>query len=95
MKLRKTFVPPNDYRPLKKSRKIYLTDAVYSPDINYIGLIIGPKGVTQKLLENKSGCKISIRVKGASKTKRVEFDSDDKLHILIQAETDENLDKGV
>ena len=44
MKIRKTFVPPNDYRPMKKSRKIYLTDAIYAPDINYIGLIIGPKG---------------------------------------------------
>jgi splicing factor 1 len=45
MKLRKTFVPPNDYRPMKRSRKIYLTDAMYTPDINYIGLIIGPKGI--------------------------------------------------
>jgi splicing factor 1 len=44
MKMRKTFVPPNDYRPLKKFRKIYLTDVLYTPDINYIGLIIGPKG---------------------------------------------------
>ena len=47
------------------------------------------------MLENKTGCKISIRGKGASKTKRVELDSDDKLHVLIQADTDECLDKGI
>jgi splicing factor 1 len=47
------------------------------------------------MLESKTGCKISIRGKGASKTKRVELDSDDKLHVLIQAETDENLEKGI
>lgn len=47
------------------------------------------------MLENKTGCKISIRGKGASKTKRVELDSDDKLHVLIQAENDESLDKGI
>ena len=30
-------------------------------------MIIGPRGTTQKMLEQKSGCKISIRGKGSSK----------------------------
>ena len=37
------------------------------PDSNYIGMIIGPRGTTQKSLEQKSGCKISIRGKGSTK----------------------------
>ena len=60
-----------------------------------MGKIIGPRGMTQKKLEQASGCKISIRGKGSSRSKKLEIDSDDKLHILIQADTDENLQKGV
>lgn len=59
--------PPPDYKPPKKSRKIYLPNSLYEPDSNYIGMIIGPRGTTQKMLEQKSGCKISIRGKGSSK----------------------------
>lgn len=54
MKMRKTFVPPNDYRPLKKQRKIYLQESYYTPDINYIGLIIGPKGIPTNWLMFRS-----------------------------------------
>ena len=51
MKMRKTFVPPSDYKPLKKFKKIYLTDnAVNDTKANYIGKIIGPGGRTQKLI---------------------------------------------
>lgn len=51
MKMRKTFVPPEDYKPLKKFKKIYLTDnAINDSKANYIGKIIGPGGKTQKLI---------------------------------------------
>lgn len=93
--MRKAFVAPLDYRPMKKQQKIYLTDTAYAPETNYIGLIIGPKGSTQKMLEGKTGCKISIRGKGSSNTKKYDLDSDDKLHVLIQAESDESLGRGV
>jgi len=67
LKLRKTFVPPAEYRPPKKSKKIFLPEELtYDGKNQYISLIIGPKGVTQKALENKSGCKISVRGKGSS-----------------------------
>ena len=43
MKMRKTFAPPYDYRPLKKYKKIFLTDAAMNDTkANYIGKIIGP-----------------------------------------------------
>ena len=59
MKMRKTyfcfnsrFVPPSDYKPLKKFKKIYLSDnAIKDTKANYIGKIIGPGGKTQKLIE--------------------------------------------
>ena len=35
--------------------------------INYVGLLIGPKGTNQKRLEQESGCKILVRGKGTQK----------------------------
>lgn len=51
------------------------------PDSNYIGMIIGPRGTTQKSLEQKSGCKISIRGKGSTKVKIILFFK--KIKILL------------
>ena len=75
MKMRKTyifnnfrFVPPDDYKPMKKYKKIYLTEtAINDSKANYIGKIIGPQGSTQKLIEKRSGCKIAVRGRGANK----------------------------
>ena len=42
---------------------------LFIPEIenyNFIGLILGPRGSTQRELEKKSGCKISIRGKGSN-----------------------------
>lgn len=49
--MRKTFVPPEDYKPLKKFKKIYLCEsAINDTKANYIGKIIGTRGQTQKLI---------------------------------------------
>jgi splicing factor 1 len=37
------------------------------PNYNFIGLIIGPRGKTQKELEARTGCKIAIRGRGSVK----------------------------
>jgi len=42
----------------KIKRKIYLPK---NTGVNYIGLLIGPRGLYQKRLEEESGCKILIR----------------------------------
>ena len=84
-----TFVAPNDFRPLKKEKKIYLPED--DPDVNYIGIIIGPRGSTQKILENKSGCRISIRGRG---TKQSKFNSDEQMHVLLQANSDDQIERG-
>ena len=46
---------------IKIKRKIYVP---LTTTFNYIGLLIGPKGLNQKLLEEKTGCKILVRGKG-------------------------------
>eukprot|EP01017_Pseudomicrothorax_dubius_P037366 TRINITY_DN5469_c0_g1_i1.p1 TRINITY_DN5469_c0_g1~~TRINITY_DN5469_c0_g1_i1.p1 ORF type:complete len:545 (+),score=115.19 TRINITY_DN5469_c0_g1_i1:99-1637(+) len=93
MKLNKNFVPPHDYKPPKKSRKIFLPSQSENPDISYVGIVLGPRGATQKELESKTGTKISIRGKGSSQSKRVQLDDDEPLHVLIQGESDEAIEK--
>ena len=50
--------------PTKVRRKIKVPP---DPSFNYIGLIIGPKGVSQKKLEEETGAKILVRGRGSQK----------------------------
>jgi len=63
MKIDKFYKPPSDYRIPKKTKKIFIPEI---EGINFIGTILGPSGSTQRDLEKKSGCKISIRGKGSN-----------------------------
>lgn len=58
--------PPGFISKRKRSHRIDIPIAEYPP-YNFIGLIIGPRGKTQKDMENKTGCKIAIRGKGSIK----------------------------
>ncbi|XP_020586915.1 branchpoint-bridging protein-like [Phalaenopsis equestris] len=94
------FRPPADYRPPKLQKKLYIPMKEY-PGYNFIGLIIGPRGNTQKRMEKETGAKIVIRGKGSVKEGRLQQKRDLKhdpaenedLHVLVEAETQEALDK--
>ncbi|CAL1354757.1 unnamed protein product [Linum trigynum] len=93
------FKPPADYRPPKLHKKLYIPMKEY-PGYNFIGLIIGPRGNTQKRMERETGAKIVIRGKGSVKEGRLQQKRDLKpdpsenedLHVLVEAETQEALD---
>eukprot|EP00798_Chlamydomonas_sp_ICE-L_P010194 gene10194-8106_t len=96
------FKPPSDYRPEKKTRRIPIPVHEF-PLINFIGLVIGPRGNTQKRMEKESGAKIVIRGKGSMKEGRakpltasgkpVDNGENEELHVLVTAENDEQLIK--
>ena len=48
----------------KYKTKIYLPR---HHGVNFVGLLIGPKGIYQKKLEEMTGCKILIRGRGSHK----------------------------
>ena len=50
----------------KFARKIYIPWKEY-PSYNFIGMVIGPRGSTQKKLEQQTLCKVSVRGKGSGK----------------------------
>ncbi|KAB1670203.1 hypothetical protein ES319_1Z190600v1 [Gossypium barbadense] len=99
LKKNPAFKPPADYRPPKLQKKLYIPMKEY-PGYNFIGLIIGPRGNTQKRMEKETGAKIVIRGKGSVKEGRLQQKRDLKpdpaenedLHVLVEAETQESLD---
>ncbi|KAF5843366.1 hypothetical protein DUNSADRAFT_17944 [Dunaliella salina] len=92
------YKPPPDYRPEKKHRRLRIPVDEY-PGYNFIGLIIGPRGNTQKRMEKETGAKIAIRGRGSVKEGRLRKDSskpdpseNEELHVLVTADTDEQAD---
>ena len=101
MKTIPDFKPPSDYRrPNKTQDKIYVPVNDY-PEINFIGLLIGPRGNTLKSMESKSGAKIAIRGKGSVKEGKGRTDPnttanlDEDLHCLVMADSEEKVNAAI
>ena len=85
----------------KITRKVYMPIKDY-PDYNFIGLVLGPRGATQRSMEEETGCKIAIRGKGSVREGRnVRLNSqaeqmmNDDLHVLITGEDPEMVEQAV
>ncbi|KAL3119794.1 hypothetical protein niasHT_010085 [Heterodera trifolii] len=68
LRLNPNYKPPADYRPpnIKLHDKVWIPQEEH-PEINFVGLLIGPRGNTLKALEAETGAKIIIRGKGSIK----------------------------
>lgn len=81
-------------------RKVYIPYREF-PNVNFMGMVIGPRGNTQKHLEKDTNCKISVRGRGAKGSessampatgaeslaqKKRREDDEDELHVQITAE---------
>eukprot|EP00613_Pedinella_sp_CCMP2098_P056642 CAMPEP_0171864168 /NCGR_PEP_ID=MMETSP0992-20121227/28697_1 /TAXON_ID=483369 /ORGANISM="non described non described, Strain CCMP2098" /LENGTH=230 /DNA_ID=CAMNT_0012486689 /DNA_START=37 /DNA_END=726 /DNA_ORIENTATION=+ len=73
----------------KEKKKIYIPTGAEFGDIDFRKLIIGPRGMTQKAMEEKFGCKIVIRGRGSQKDggfgMGTEDDMDD-LHVCVEGD---------
>ncbi|WOG91334.1 hypothetical protein DCAR_0310582 [Daucus carota subsp. sativus] len=77
------------------SKELYVPVKEY-PKYNFIGLILGPKGNTQKRMELKSGCMIRLRGKDSSKSaQEVDSSEDEELNVYIEAVSQKSLDAAV
>ncbi|KAJ3088499.1 hypothetical protein HK100_008022 [Physocladia obscura] len=91
------FVPPVDYKKPTKAAEKYFLPAREFPEINFIGLLIGPRGNTLKKMESESGAKISIRGKGSVKEGKSRSDGqlapgeEEDLHCLVVAPTEDQV----
>ncbi|XP_069129909.1 KH domain-containing RNA-binding protein qki.L-like isoform X4 [Argopecten irradians] len=76
------------------SEKLYVPVKEH-PDFNFVGRILGPRGMTAKELEQFTGCKIMVRGKGSMRDKKKEEQNrgkanwehlNEELHVLITVE---------
>jgi splicing factor 1 len=91
------FRPPLDYKRAQRvQEKVYIPQDDH-PDINFIGLLIGPRGNTLKKMEAETGTKISIRGKGSVKEGKIKSESsrqagdDDYLHALVSGDCEDRV----
>ncbi|KAG0496822.1 hypothetical protein HPP92_001513 [Vanilla planifolia] len=93
------FWHPIGDKPTKLTRKLYVPVKQY-PDYNFVGILLGPRGLTQKRMEKESGARILLRGKGSARLGKVKHIKDSKndlyededLHIYIEAEDTESLE---
>ena len=80
------------------SEKLYVPSKEH-PDFNFVGRILGPRGMTAKELEQYTGCKIMVRGKGSMRDKKKEEQNkgkpnwehlNDELHVLLTVEDTAN-----
>ena len=74
---------------------MYIPQKEY-PGYNFIGLIIGPRGNTQKRMQKETNTKIAIRGKGsvkegASRDPKYDYGEDEELHVLITGDKQEDV----
>ena len=79
-------------------KKVYIPNREF-PDVNFLGLLIGPRGRTQKELEARTGARILIRGKGSQKGgdysgPSANPDDDDEQHVSIEG-TEEAVGKAL
>ncbi|CAG5122715.1 unnamed protein product, partial [Candidula unifasciata] len=103
MKLNPDFKPPSDYKPpiIRVNDKVMIPQEEH-PEINFVGLLIGPRGNTLKNLEKDTGAKIIIRGKGSVKDGKIGRKDgqplpgeDEPLHAYVTANNPENVKKAV
>ncbi|KAJ8318389.1 hypothetical protein KUTeg_003480 [Tegillarca granosa] len=103
MDLNAEYKPPADYKPpvVRVSDKVMIPQDEH-PEINFVGLLIGPRGNTLKNLEKDTGAKIIIRGKGSVKEGKIGRKDgqplpgeDEPLHAYVTANNPENVKKAV
>lgn len=78
----------------KWAEKIWIPQREF-PDINFIGLLIGPRGNTLKKMEAESGAKISIRGRGSLKEGKSDpaslASAEEELHAFVSGDVSEKV----
>ncbi|VDN07408.1 unnamed protein product [Thelazia callipaeda] len=91
-------LPDPEGEPVTIQEKVYVPRKEH-PDYNFVGRILGPRGMTAKQLEQETGCKIMVRGRGSMRDRRKEEMNrgkpnwehlDDELHVLVQCEDTPN-----
>ncbi|XBW36315.1 hypothetical protein QEN19_001897 [Hanseniaspora menglaensis] len=93
--------PENYVKPNFFKEKFYVPVEEYK-HINFVGLLLGPRGATLRNLQQQSGCRIQIRGKGSFKEGRSQeelpkgsMSISEPLHCLVIADSETKLKTGL
>lgn len=88
-------MPSDTLRRAQCMEKLWIPTKEY-PGINFVGLLIGPRGNELRKMERESGAKISIRGKGAVKEgKANQPGAEEELHAYITADCEEKIQAAI
>ncbi|VDK47340.1 unnamed protein product [Anisakis simplex] len=96
--IEKANLPDPEGDPIIVQEKVYVPSKEH-PDYNFIGRILGPRGMTAKQLAQETGCKIMVRGRGSMRDSRKEEQNRGKpnwehlnedLHVVVQCEDTPN-----
>lgn len=91
-------LPDPEGEPIVVQEKVYIPQDDY-PNYNFVGRILGPRGMTAKQLERDTGCKLMVRGRGSMRDRKKEETNrgkvnwehlDEDLHVLIECEETPN-----
>lgn len=100
MALDPSFRPPAEYHQTKRSmrpqEKVFLPIKEF-PEINFFGLLVGPRGNSLKKMERESGAKISIRGRGSVKEGKGRGGDEDEeeMHCVVTGDDEAKVKKCV
>ena len=88
------YVPPADWVPQKAWKKVWLPVDEY-PQINFVALILGPKGATHVKLQEQSKCRVELRGRDVMSQTQSAKEARLPLHVFIEGENEDDVDNAV
>lgn len=74
----------------KLRRKVYVP-VEKAPGANWLGLLLGPKGVTLQAMEAESGARLLVRGRGVAASVGNPAEEQEELHVVIIADSQEQV----
>eukprot|EP00442_Polarella_glacialis_P053025 CAMPEP_0115115060 /NCGR_PEP_ID=MMETSP0227-20121206/42445_1 /TAXON_ID=89957 /ORGANISM="Polarella glacialis, Strain CCMP 1383" /LENGTH=570 /DNA_ID=CAMNT_0002515615 /DNA_START=55 /DNA_END=1764 /DNA_ORIENTATION=+ len=84
------YLPPVDWKPAKLMKKIIIPIEKF-PQAPFMGVIIGPRGVNHKRLQDTTGCKIFIRGRDIGDKWQTDEEAAMPQHVHIEGETEDQI----
>jgi len=84
------YLPPVDWKPAKLMKKIIIPIEKF-PQAPFMGVIIGPRGVNHKRLQETTGCKIFIRGRDIGDKWQSDEEAAMPQHVHIEGDTEEQI----
>ena len=88
------YVPPADWVPQKAWKKVWLPVDEY-PHINFLALILGPRGATHVKIQEQSKCRIELRGRDVMSQTQSAHEARLPLHVFIEGDDEDDVDNAI